>query len=291
VKPTVRIVVAIAFVIAVAGCSSAGTSQAPSAAPGGSTAASQAVTGYMATIQQHGELRVAGPVYVPFVIRKPDGSYQGIDVDVLGQVASKLGVKMTIIPAGWDTVVAGLQTDKWDVVPALCDTPTREQVIDFITSTVQEKSQYYFLKDNPKMASVKTLDDLNNPNIIIASTVGSAGDELVKKIAPKAQVKEYTAISDPEFLQLVLTGRVDTAGTDWPVTSAAITNQYPDKFTFIPADLASEPTTCPVAWGIPKGHPEFQKYLNDFLAQLISSGQWDTIKGKWFGPDYLKLTQ
>jgi ABC-type amino acid transport substrate-binding protein len=245
----------------------------------------------MADIQKRGELRVAGPVYVPFVIRKPDGSYQGIDVDILGMVAQKLGVKMTIIPAGWDAVVAGLQTNKWDVVPALCDTTTREQVIDFIKSTVQEKTLFYFLKDNAKMANVKALADLNNPNIIIGSDVGSAGDELVKKIAPKAQIKEYTGTSDPDMLQNVLAGRIDTAGTDWPVTSAAIENQYPGKFTFIPKDFSNEPTTCPVAWGIPKGHPEFQQYLNDYLGQLLSSGQWDTIKAKWFGPDYLKLTQ
>ena len=70
-------------------------------------------------IKQRGELRVAGVLYRPLISPRPNGQYVGIDVEVMKRMAADLGVKLNIINSEWATAVAGIETKKWDIVPAL----------------------------------------------------------------------------------------------------------------------------------------------------------------------------
>src|SRR5215831_3723753 len=85
-------------------------------------------------IKQRGELRVAGVLYRPLISPRPNGEYVGIDVEMMKQMAADLGVKLNIVNSEWATAVAGIESKKWDIVPALCITDKRKEVIDFSES-------------------------------------------------------------------------------------------------------------------------------------------------------------
>ena len=66
-------------------------------------------------IQKSGVLRVCTPGdYRPFSLARPDGTYEGLDVDLVQSMAKALGVKVEFVKAPWaqlmDTFV-----DKCDV--------------------------------------------------------------------------------------------------------------------------------------------------------------------------------
>ena len=53
-------------------------------------------------IQKNGTLRVCTPGdYQPFSLAKPDGSYEGIDVDLVQSMAKALGVKVEFVKSPW----------------------------------------------------------------------------------------------------------------------------------------------------------------------------------------------
>lgn len=265
--------------------------QSPSASPAASPAASvPASDPVLDRVRSSGTLRVAGPIAIPFVIQAPDGSYDGFDVALLTLFAEELGVSLEMIPAGFDTVVAGLQTDQWDLVPGLCNTEARREVIDFSDASVEYKTQWYFRADNPKTADAQTVADLDKPEITVAVGTGTAGAELAAKLLPNATIKSVPGMSDPDSLQQVLSGRVDAVPIDWPVLPAAIAVEYPGVFRFIPEDMTNEPTGCPVAWGVPKGAPAFLAAINGFLAARRADGKFDEIQATYFSPDFVKLT-
>jgi polar amino acid transport system substrate-binding protein len=248
--------------------------------------------GRLGAIKQRGEIWVAGAPSIPLIISDPSGDFSGLEHEMLQQFAQSLGVKLKMIPTSFDVVVSGLQTDKWDLVPALCRTPKRQEVIDFTTqTTVEYKNQFYFKKSNAKLANVKEFADLNKPEISIATNPGAAGYELLKSVAPNAEVKAFPGQGDPEILQQVLSDRADGTFVDWPIVSSAIERAYPGQFTFIPADMTNQPTTCPVAWGIKKGETALQKAADDFLKELSTSGKLKALQDKWFTPEYVKLSQ
>ena len=157
------------------------------------TASSPAQAGALETIKERGSLRVAGVVYRPFMIRRPDGSYEGIDVDAMGQIASDLGVKLEFVDSGWDTAVAGITTGKWDVVPAICITPERLKAVDFSESYLMLGGVLGVRADNDKINSV---EDANKPEVRMSNVAGSWSDEIANKAFPLANKKSFGQATD-----------------------------------------------------------------------------------------------
>src|SRR5262245_41417215 len=101
-------------------------------------------------IKQRGELRVAGVLYRPLISPRPSGEYVGLDVEVMKRMAADLKVKLNIINSEWATAVAGIETKKWDIVPALCVTDKRKEVVDFVVSDLTVGATLVTLASNPK---------------------------------------------------------------------------------------------------------------------------------------------
>ena len=68
-------------------------------------------------IIQSGELRVGmEPGYMPFEMKDKKGNIIGYDVDMARKMAKEMGVKLTLVPTSWDGIIAGLITDKFDII-------------------------------------------------------------------------------------------------------------------------------------------------------------------------------
>ena len=68
-------------------------------------------------ILQSGELRVGmEPGYMPFEMKDKKGNIIGYDVDMARKMAKEMGVKLTLVPTSWDGIIAGLITDKFDII-------------------------------------------------------------------------------------------------------------------------------------------------------------------------------
>ena len=112
-------------------------------------------------IKQRGELRVAGVLYRPLISPRPNGQYVGADVEVMKLMAADLGVKLNIINSEWATAVAGIDADKWDIVPALCITDARKKVVDFSESYITIAPIFVALAGNAK--GLDTVEAFNRP--------------------------------------------------------------------------------------------------------------------------------
>src|SRR5437899_1905439 len=83
-------------------------------------------------VRQNGVLvSVMDPAWPPFSWRKDDGSFDGFDVDVMTQVARRLGVRIRFETPDFSTVVAGKWQGAWDVSPSVTPTKQRAENLDF----------------------------------------------------------------------------------------------------------------------------------------------------------------
>ena len=126
--------------ILVAACGGGGASTAPTSAPstGGSettapASAAPIAGGLLDKVLKAGKLEVStDPNYKPQSFLKPDGTFEGFDIDVANEIGKRLGVSVEFQTPGWDTITAGSWAGRWDVsVGSMTITVPRQQVLAF----------------------------------------------------------------------------------------------------------------------------------------------------------------
>ena len=72
------------------------------------------------------------PAYPPQSAQKPDGSFEGFDIDVATEIAKRLGAKVKFVTPAWKVITAGRWDGRWDVsVGSMTPTKARAEVLDF----------------------------------------------------------------------------------------------------------------------------------------------------------------
>ena len=67
-------------------------------------------------IKKAGKLVIAtSPDFPPFEELLPDGSVEGIEIDILNLICDKLGVELVIEQMDFDSVIPGIQAGKYDM--------------------------------------------------------------------------------------------------------------------------------------------------------------------------------
>src|SRR6186713_2132107 len=109
------------------------------------------------------EIKIAIPTdFPPYGMVGTDLKPQGLDVEMAGYIAQKLGVKIELVPVTSANRIAYLQTKKADlVISTLGKNPDREKVIDFTVAY----SPFFIAVFAPKATAVKSPADLAGKSI------------------------------------------------------------------------------------------------------------------------------
>ena len=138
-------------------------------------------------ILQRGELRVGmDPGYMPFEMKDKKGNIIGYDVDMARKMAKELGVKVTFVPTAWDGIIAGLLTDKFDIImSAMTVTQQRNLQINFADPYIVIGQT--MLVDKGVATKIKTAADLDKPEYTIVTKLGVTGEIVAKKFFKNAK--------------------------------------------------------------------------------------------------------
>ena len=151
-------VMAAAGVLTLAGCSSnSGSSAVASGAA--SSAASTGAADQLAAIQTNGKLVVAlEGAWQPWSYHDESDTLVGYDVEVSRAIAEKLGVEPEYVESDWDSLFAGLDAGRFDIV---CNgvevTDERAKTYDFTTPYGYIHTALAVRKDNE---DIKSFEDL-----------------------------------------------------------------------------------------------------------------------------------
>ena len=118
-----------------AACSGGGSaSPSPSASAPAPSASAPAESGL--TTVEAGKLHMSTNVaFPPYEMVKDDGTFEGIDVEVAGAIAQKLGLELVVDDMGFDAALLAAQNGQSDIVMAgVSVTPDRQEVMDFSDS-------------------------------------------------------------------------------------------------------------------------------------------------------------
>lgn len=240
-------------------------------------------------IKQRGELRIAGVLYRPLISPRPSGEYVGIDVELMKLMAADLGVKLSIINSEWATAVAGIDAKKWDIVPALCITDKRKEVIDFSESYITIGATVTTAANNPK--GLNSVEAFNKPNVVFAVPSGSWSESVAKEVAPNATLKGFSQSTSADLIQEVVAGRADAVILDTPIQTTVALDAFGDKIRIFPGhNKPLDVRACKVGYGYKKGDTKMRDYIDAFVAKMRSSGKLEALVTQFMKPDQIKAS-
>jgi polar amino acid transport system substrate-binding protein len=229
-------------------------------------------------IIQRGELRVAlDPGYMPFEMKDKRGKIIGYDVDMAKKMAKAMGVKLKIVPTSFDGIIAGLLTNKFDIImSAMTITQKRNLKINFADPYIVVGQTILMRKELAN--TIKSSKDLDNKKYTISTRLGVSGEIAAKKFFKKAKLLTFETEADS--IAEVLAGRADAFIYDQPYNVLFMSDKGKGKLIHLDKPLTYEP----LAWGIRKGDPDFLNWLNNFLRQMKEDkvvGFSDNLYNKW----------
>ena len=195
-------VMAAAGVLSLSGCSS---SNNPAASTAGTAASSAASAGgdLLSTIQNRGTLIVAlEGAWQPWSFHDVDDTLVGYDVEVSRAIAEKLGVEPEYVESDWDSLFAGMDAGRYDMV---CNgvevTDERALTYDFTTPYGYIHTALAVRKDNDE---IKTFEDLKGKTTAnsLASTYMELAESYAGRDHPAADGRPHRRY--PERRRLVL---------------------------------------------------------------------------------------
>ncbi|NIF28438.1 transporter substrate-binding domain-containing protein [Pantoea sp. Tr-811] len=227
-------------------------------------------------VREAGVLRCGAATSPPYVMRDPrTGDYSGLFPDLCKQFGEQvLKVKVQFVDTSWDNIVAGLQSQKWDLSLALNDTPERRKAISFSKPAIGYSVNFAYNSKNPKLAAgVAGMADIDKPGISVAVMSGTAQDKAISAV-----LKQATIVRLPGFdeTRLSLMAKRSDFLADDSMTNTLLTSAHPDwAKTFTPTPKLAEQG---INLGVNKNTPaEDIAVLDAFIEAKIASGEMDKM--------------
>ena len=268
-------VMAAAGVLTLAGCSSnSGSSAAASGAA--SSAASTGAADQLAAIQANGKLVVAlEGAWQPWSYHDESDTLVGYDVEVSHAIAEKLGVEPEYVESDWDSLFAGLDAGRFDIV---CNgvevTDERAKTYDFTTPYGYIHTALAVRKDNE---DIKSFEDLKGKTT--ANSLASTYMELAESYG--ATVQGIDTLE--ETIQLLTAGRID-ATLNADVSFYDYLNVHPDAdFKLVAQTEDASHVAIPVRKG--DDSASLLEAINTAIDELRADGTLKALGEKYFGQD------
>jgi polar amino acid transport system substrate-binding protein len=165
-----------------------------------------------------GELLVGTDTpFPPFEIGQPP-DISGYDIDVVNEVAEKLGVEVTFQDTSFDTIFRDVAQGKFDMaVAATTITPERQKTVSF-SDPYYEAEQALMVAPGSDIATVEDLG-----GVIVGAQDGTTGEAYANDETDASEVRGFP--EGPDAVNALRSGQVDAAIIDQPVAQDAVDAQ------------------------------------------------------------------
>ena len=212
--------------------------------------------------------------FPPYEMVADDGSFEGIDIEVAGAIAEKLGLELQVDDMGFDAALQAAQTGKSDMVMAgVTVTEERQAVMDFSNSYANGVQVVIVKEDSP----IQTVDDLANANMI-GCQMGTTGYIYCSDTPENGGFGEdhVTPYDDgAAAVQALMNGQIDAVVIDNMPAQEYVAANPGLKI------LDGEFTNEDYAIGVAKGNTALLDAINGALEELTSDGTIQSIVDKY----------
>lgn len=256
------------------GCGGSSTSGTSSAGSSAGSAASSSKDGY--TLVKDGTLTVGTAAeYEPFEYME-DGQYKGFDLDLIQDIAKKLGLTVEFANVDFDTIVPGVSSGaKYDVgIGAITVTPERKKEVDFTDSYYMDDQAIVTMKDNADITGDNYKEKLDSADAKIAVQSGSTAEAFAKENFPNAELVPFKNATD--CFSALQAGQSVALVTNRSVAAQLVATSFDNEQVIKLISTGEE-----YAIAVNKDNSGLKDAINKALKELTDDGTVDSLMGQY----------
>ena len=226
------------------------------------------------TVQKQARLRVCSPGdYKPFSLMRPDGSFEGLDIDLVRAAAKALGAEVEWVKTGWPTLMKDF-TERCDVaVGGISVTLERQKTAYFSAPYMVNGKAPITRCEN--VSKFQTVADIDRPGVTVIENPGGSNERFARANFKQARIVIFN--DNVTIFDEILAGRADV------MISESVETRV---------QQALRPGLCAVnpdqplqygemAWLLPRGDGVFKAWFDQWLHLAKASGEYQRTVARW----------
>lgn len=211
--------------------------------------------------------------FAPFSFEE-NGTYKGIDVEILDAIAKEEGFEYELKPMDFNGIIPGLTSNQIDgAIAGMSITDERKKALDFSEPYFESGLSIVTKVDN---TSITGESDLKGKKVSVKK--GTAGAKFAEDNKDKYGLELNYFEDSPSMFQAVENGNADFALEDYPVIGYKLKIDGNSKLK-----MAGEKVeTANYGFAVNKGqNADLMKKFNEGLKKLKENGKYDEIVNKY----------
>ena len=241
------------------------------------TASAEPASGEFTTVTDGGLTMSTNAAFPPSEMTTDSGDFEGIDVEIAGAIADKLGLELQVDDMDFDAALLAVQQGKSDMVMAgVTVTDERKAVMNFTDSYANGIQSVIVLEDS----DIASIDDMQGK--LIGTQAGTTGYIYCSDTPENGGFGEDNVIAYDNGItavQALMNGQVDCVVIDnAPAQEFVKANP---GLKILDTEYANED----YAIGVNKDNTALLDAINGALAELKADGTVDSIVAKYINTD------
>lgn len=236
--------------------------------------AQEAAPSRLDQVIKQGKLRVCTPGdYRPFSVVKPEGGFEGLDIDLVQSAAKALGAEVEFVKSSWSTLMKDT-AEKCDVGVGGISVTLERQKAAFFTAPYMVNGKAPITKCE-NVARFQTVADIDKPGVTVVENPGGSNERFARanfKVAKIVIYPDNTTIFDE-----ILKGHADV------MISESVETLVQQKLR--PGLCAVNPDKPlqygEMAWLLPRGDGVFKAWMDQWLHLSKATGEYDKVVQRW----------
>ena len=208
----------------------------------------------------------------PYTFTDADGSFTGFDIELLLDVASRMGIDkdhVTFTGQDFSALMPSVANGRFDLAAAaIGTTDARKKTVDFSDGYLAG-----YLSVLTPDASIKSADDLAGKRLGVVQ--GTLQETYAEKNFAKADIVKFP--DNNSAVSGLNAGSIDAHFLDYEAAK-----QYAEQFKGLSIAINAPSFDAPAGFVIAKGKDALREALNKGLREAMQDGTWKRLHEKWF---------
>jgi L-cystine transport system substrate-binding protein len=211
--------------------------------------------------------------YAPFTFHNEDGELTGYDVEVIKEVAKRMGVKVEFMETQWDSMFAGLNAERFDLIANQVGiNEDRLANYDFSSPYTYSSSVIVATTENNDITSFEDLNGKKSAQSL-TSNYGAIAEE------NGAEIVGVEGLA--QAIELIKQGRAEVTINDKLAVLDYLKAQGEESIKIV----TESEDVSEMAFTFNKGNEELVEAINEQLKAMKEDGTLAKISQEWFGED------